>query len=66
MARSGEVVIEDVNLDSQKGEFVGLVGPNGSGKTTLLLTILGILKSQTLVAVRVFGNKPRSLLISEE
>ena len=44
VARSGEVVIQEVNLDIRKGEFVGLVGPNGSGKTTLLLTILGLLE----------------------
>ena len=42
VARSGEVVIQEVNLEIRKGEFVGLVGPNGSGKTTLLLTILGL------------------------
>ena len=44
VARSGEVVIQEINLEVRKGEFVGLVGPNGSGKTTLLLTILGLLE----------------------
>ena len=29
-------VLEDINLELQKGKFYGLIGPNGSGKTTLL------------------------------
>ena len=40
--RSGKVIITDIDLTIDKGEFVGLVGPNGSGKSTLLLAILGI------------------------
>ena len=43
--RSGRLVLEDVCVTINRGEFVGLVGPNGGGKTTFLLTILGILKS---------------------
>jgi ABC-2 type transport system ATP-binding protein len=32
-------VLDDVNLEFQKGEMVGLLGPNGAGKTTLLKII---------------------------
>ena len=39
--RSGNTVLEGINLTVNPGEFVGVVGPNGSGKSTLLLTILG-------------------------
>ena len=59
VARSGEIVIQEVNLDIRKGEFVGLVGPNGSGKTTLLLTILGLLEPvpNSGGKVRLYGNE---------
>jgi len=35
-------VLEDINLQNDKGEFVALMGPSGSGKTTLLNLIAGI------------------------
>lgn len=37
-------VLEHINLNIEKGEFLGIVGPNGGGKTTLLKLILGLLK----------------------
>lgn len=37
------VVLANVSLGFQRGDFVGLLGANGCGKTTLLKTILGIL-----------------------
>lgn len=36
------VVLQDINLIVNKGEFVSLMGPSGSGKTTLLNTIGGL------------------------
>jgi zinc transport system ATP-binding protein len=35
-------VLENINLDVLKGDFLGLVGPNGSGKSTLIKCILGL------------------------
>ena len=35
-------VLEDIDLEVERGEFVGLVGPNGAGKTTLLKAMLGL------------------------
>jgi len=38
------MVLDDANINVQKGELVGLVGPNGAGKTTLLKAMSGLIK----------------------
>lgn len=50
-----EYVLEDINLQIEKGSFLGIVGPNGSGKSTLLKLILGLLKKQK-GEIRLFGT----------
>ena len=55
--RSGQIVLKDVDLTIQKGEFIGLVGPNGSGKSTLLLSLLGVLKPHN-GSISIYGNVP--------
>ena len=55
--RSGKIVLKDVDLTIQKGEFIGLVGPNGSGKSTLLLSLLGVLKPH-IGSISIYGNVP--------
>ncbi len=37
-------VVNEVNLDVNKGEIVGLLGPNGAGKTTTFYMIVGLIK----------------------
>jgi NitT/TauT family transport system ATP-binding protein len=55
------VVLEDVNLEVRRGEFVGLVGQSGCGKTTLLRMIAGLAPyehGEIKVAGRVVTSVP--------
>ncbi|MCB1123420.1 MAG: ATP-binding cassette domain-containing protein, partial [Verrucomicrobiae bacterium] len=39
---NGPLVLEDLNLQVKKGEFISLVGPSGCGKSTILKTLSGL------------------------
>lgn len=39
----GNLIVDSVSLEVDRGEVVGVVGANGSGKTTLLRTLAGLL-----------------------
>ncbi len=56
-ARGGEKidVLQGLNLDVAKGDFLALMGPSGSGKSTLL-NLIGGLDSPTGGSIRV-GNE---------
>lgn len=53
----GQLVLKEVNLRIEQGEFLAILGPNGSGKTTLLKLMLGILKP-TRGTIRILGHEP--------
>jgi ATP-binding cassette subfamily F protein 3 len=40
-AYGGRVLFEDVTLQINRGDRIGLVGPNGAGKSTLFSLVLG-------------------------
>lgn len=49
------VAIDHLDLEIQKGEIYGLLGPNGSGKTTLINCILSLLRYEK-GEVEIFGE----------
>jgi cobalt/nickel transport system ATP-binding protein len=54
--QSKRPVLDDLNLQINRGERVGLTGANGSGKTTLFHLIMGLLRP-TQGEIEVFGEK---------
>jgi zinc transport system ATP-binding protein len=42
-----ELVLKNINLSVEAGEFLGIIGPNASGKSTLVKLILGLLEPDT-------------------
>ncbi len=41
-----KLALDNINLEIQEGEFVGLVGATGSGKSTLIQHLNGLIKTQ--------------------
>jgi len=57
-AYDGQPVLHDINLQINKRDLLGIIGPNGGGKTTLLKMMLGLLKP-TKGEVKIFGKGPK-------
>lgn len=53
-----ELILEDICLSIESGEFIGIIGPNGGGKTTLLKLLMGIFKPSK-GNIQIFGTSPR-------
>ncbi len=51
------LVLKDVNLVINRGDFVAIIGPNGGGKTTLIKIMLGLLKPDA-GTVLLLGKPP--------
>ena len=41
-----DVVLQDLSLSVEEGEFLSLLGPSGCGKSTLMKTIAGIVPAR--------------------
>lgn len=39
-----EKILNKIDLEIKKGEFVGIIGPSGAGKSTLLMSVVGGIK----------------------
>ena len=50
-----DYILTRINLDVNRGDFVGIIGANGTGKSTLLKLILGQLKPN-IGTISVYGN----------
>lgn len=48
--------LRDINIDVNRGEFIGLIGHNGSGKSTLLNLILGAMRPDKGGHIEVNGK----------
>lgn len=60
----GRLVLSDISLKAEKGEFVSVLGCNGAGKSTLFKCILGILSAYS-GTVSVDGQDTRTLSVRE-
>jgi ATP-binding cassette subfamily C protein len=56
----GPLVLEDVSISAQAGEFIALVGPSGSGKSTCLRLILGFERPEN-GSIHIDGHEISSL-----
>ncbi|CRH60448.1 metal ABC transporter ATP-binding protein [Fannyhessea vaginae] len=57
---TSELVLKDVNLCVDEGQFICITGENGSGKSTLLKVLLGELKHFE-GSIKLFGNPINSI-----
>ncbi len=61
----GLVALNDVSLEVEKKDLLGIIGPNGAGKTTLFATISGFFKPQRgaiyFKGKRIDGLKPHQI-----
>jgi ABC-2 type transport system ATP-binding protein len=49
--------VENLDVNIQKGEIYGLIGPNGSGKTTTILVLLDILDPDPGAKITIDGKE---------
>lgn len=59
------LALDQVSLDLQSGEVLGILGPNGAGKTTLINLMLGRM-ALTTGEISIFGLKPGSIELKRQ
>ncbi len=61
---SGIVALDDLGVEVDEGERVGLIGPNGAGKTTFFNCVLGVLRPDS-GRVELHGEDVSGLRVHE-
>ena len=56
---NGSRILDAVDLEIDRGEWLGIIGPNGAGKTTLLRAITGAVEFEGAIAIE--GNPSSTL-----
>ncbi|MHC6181191.1 ABC transporter ATP-binding protein [Clostridium sp. JNZ X4-2] len=56
-------VLEDLNFDIKKGEFISIMGANGAGKSTLLKSIMGLKTYEG--TIKLYGSNMSKMNIRE-
>ncbi|MCQ2597299.1 MAG: ABC transporter ATP-binding protein [Treponema sp.] len=60
-----KTAIDDISLELEGGQIIGLLGPNGSGKTTLIKMLNGLLvpsKGEILVDGKKIGPESKAVI----
>ena len=57
------VVLDNLNLDIQRGEMVSVIGPSGSGKTTVLRMLMTLGPLSVTLAITLPTNPGRDATI---
>ncbi len=60
-----KIVLDGLNLDIERGEVLGFIGPSGSGKSVLTRAILGLVRKQAGV-IEVFGRDLDAMAMREK
>ncbi len=63
---NGEPVVQDVDLELNKGEILGVVGESGSGKSTIIKAIMGLLGNEGMVTEGDIWYKGKNVVDMQE
>lgn len=58
MKFGGRMILENISLSINEGEFIAMLGSNGAGKSTLLKLLLG-LYNPTSGSIKILGKEPK-------
>ena len=56
----GVDVLENINFEYTKKDFLSIIGPNGGGKSTLLKIMIGLLEPK-IGTISLFGQSPKDV-----